>query len=306
MRAALTLPSPSDSQPFFAVSGIEAGSLTLPGERYIDPCRPSGLKWVVPTLAYLLRHSGSGEYFLLDMGIRKDHEKLPPAAVKFMEEYKPLMAERDVAEKLKDGGVDPSNVKHVCLSHMHWDHIGDPTLFPASTFIVGGPARRLIEGGYPHNPKSMFPSDLLPDGRTVFLEDADPRWAPIGPFERAVDWFGDGSLYIVDAPGHLPGHINVLARTSSDGGWVYLAGDSAHDWRLVHGTARIAEVRGTSGEVTFCGHRDKTASEKHIGRIRGLMQLSRVRVMLAHDVPWWEENRDKEGSGIWPGTIPSL
>ena len=47
-------------------------------------------------------------------------------------------------------------------------------------------------------------------------------------------------LYVVDAgDGHVAGHINVLARTSEDGGWIYLAGDSAHDRRLLTGPLNI-------------------------------------------------------------------
>lgn len=30
---------------------------------------------------------------------------------------------------------------------------------------------------------------------------------------RASDWFGDGSFYILDTPGHTIGHISALART---------------------------------------------------------------------------------------------
>lgn len=36
------------------------------------------------------------------------------------------------------------------------------------------------------------------------------------PFEKAVDFFGDGSLLILDAPGHMPGHQMALARTGED------------------------------------------------------------------------------------------
>ena len=122
-------------------------------------------------------------------------------------------------------------------------------------------------------------------------------YSPFGPFDRALDFFGDGSLYIVDAPGHLPGHVNVLARTSADGGWVYLAGDSAHDWRIITGEDRIATQ-------PMCIHADKEQAEAHIARIRELRANPRVRVLLAHDVPWYEEN--KGGDAYWPGEIKSL
>jgi hypothetical protein len=35
-----------------------------------------------------------------------------------------------------------------------------------------------------------------------------------------VDYFGDGSVFIVDAPGHLFGHVNLLARVGRGGGFI--------------------------------------------------------------------------------------
>ena len=113
--------------------------------------------------------------------------------------------------------------------------------------------------------------------------------------------FRDGSVYVVDAgPGHLPGHLNLLVRTSPDGGWIYLAGDSAHEWSLIHGTGKIGHH-----PIFGCAHVDVKATEAHLERIRTLMKENpRVRVLLAHDVPWYAENKD--GKAFWPGKIESL
>jgi hypothetical protein len=48
----------------------------------------------------------------------------------------------------------------------------------------------------------------------------------IGRF-KAVDWFGDGSFYVLDTPGHLLGHICGLARTTPDT-FILMGGDAAH------------------------------------------------------------------------------
>lgn len=46
---------------------------------------------------------------------------------------------------------------------------------------------------------------------------------------HAHDYFGDGSFYILDAPGHAVGHICALVRTtSSPDTFVFLAGDAVH------------------------------------------------------------------------------
>ena len=52
---------------------------------------------------------------------------------------------------------------------------------------------------------------------------------------KALDWFGDGSLYILDALGHMPGHLTMMVRTTSDPPtYLIEAGDAAHDPCLFH------------------------------------------------------------------------
>jgi len=262
----------------------------------------------VPSLSFVLHHSISKQNFVFDLGIRSDPENFPPGVRDMIKKIFPVRIPQDVATSLTKGGLSPENVTHICLSHAHFDHIGDPRLFPRAQFFVGAETRTLTTPGYPTDPDSKYPTDLFPEGRTTYLgAPADKGWEPIGPFQRALDFYGDGSMYIVDAPGHLPGHLNLLARTSSDGGWVYLAGDSAHDWRLLTPgggdilTGVNDEVRGL---VCYCSHSDKAVAADHISRIKKLMEVPRVHVLLAHDGPWYEKN--KGGEAFWPGKIPSL
>ena len=50
----------------------------------------------------------------------------------------------------------------------------------------------------------------------------------IGRF-RALDFFGDGSFYLLDAPGHDVGHLNGLVRTTSNPDtFIFLGGDTVH------------------------------------------------------------------------------
>ena len=47
---------------------------------------------------------------------------------------------------------------------------------------------------------------------------------------HAIDFFGDGSFYLLDTPGHAVGHMCGLARTtaSPDATFIFLGGDCAH------------------------------------------------------------------------------
>ncbi|RPD63693.1 Metallo-hydrolase/oxidoreductase [Lentinus tigrinus ALCF2SS1-6] len=297
----MSLPPPSPNQAYCHVSALDAGAVKTPLAWILDGASDDAFI-DVPALAFLIRHTSKPDLFLFDLGIRRDFATaLPPHTIKYLSEQLrfDIKVPQDVVEALAKGDTKPSDITHILISHLHFDHTGDASLFANAQVLSGEGARPLIEDGWPKNPTSAISQETLPEGRTTFL---DPEgWPALGPFPHALDFYGDGSLYIVDAgPGHLPGHMNVLARTSADGGWIYLAGDSAHEWSLIHGTGKIGHH-----PIFGCAHRDVSATEAHIGRIRTLMrENSRVRVLLAHDAPWYAENR--VGKAFWPGEIESL
>jgi len=252
-----------------------------------------------PSLSFLLQHSVNKKRLVFDLGIRKDWENSPSQIVNWIKTTYQVDIPQDVVDSLAKGDLSPLDIDTVCLSHSHFDHIGDTTPFSRSEFVVGGDTRDLfVNGFWPSNPDSPFPVNLLPTERTRFLVD----WEPIGPFPCAYNLYGDGSIYVIDAPGHLSGHINLLVRTSADGGWIYLAGDTAHHWNLLTGESTIA--CGHPGHHHSSAHQDKELAEQHIRRVRELLNIPRVRVLLAHDVPWYEEN--KGGAAFFPGHIKSL
>ncbi|KAH9940446.1 Metallo-hydrolase/oxidoreductase [Epithele typhae] len=300
-----SLPEPAKDQPYWNLSALESGFIDLPHDYLIDTA-PPGSRKTVPCLSFLLRHSKSSVNFVFDLGTRKDLSSFTPHYLERIAEMTFVVSvPNDAADSLAKGGLKPTDIDQVCLSHLHFDHIGDPTPYTAATFLVGAGSRPLLENGYPHDPTSLFDSRLLPPGRTRWLDPdaASEGWAPLGPFARALDLLGDGSLFVVDAgPGHVAGHVNALARTSADGGWAFLAGDSAHDWALLRGEAGVAR-HGAFG----CAHRDKERAEAHMADIRRLVEgYPRVRVLLAHDVPWYEEQARSGKKGFWPGVVESL
>jgi glyoxylase-like metal-dependent hydrolase (beta-lactamase superfamily II) len=201
---------------------------------------------------------------------------------------------------------------------VHWDHIGEPRDFPTSTFIVGHGALELLTGTSAslRGGHSFFEPDLLPEGRTVELSDPSVTinqktetnmttgsidfggsWEARGTLPQTFDVFGDGSLFVVNAPGHLPGHINLLARCP-DGHQIYMAGDACHDRRLLTGEKSIGEWEDAHGH-TCCIHADRKEAEKTIERIR-VLEKEGVEIIFAHDVQWENEPSNRSrffGSG---------
>jgi glyoxylase-like metal-dependent hydrolase (beta-lactamase superfamily II) len=187
------------------------------------------------------------------------------------------------------------------VPQVHWDHIGEPRDFPDSTFLVGNGALSLLKdtssslrGGH-----SFFEHDLLPQGRTIELSDPssshiphsyttkdinlDQVWKHYKHLPHTLDIFNDESVLIVDAPGHLAGHVNVLVQLS-DTHSVYLGGDACHDRRLLTGEKEIGEWNDAQGH-TCCIHADRKQAEETIRRIKQL-ESEGVEIIFAHDVEW--------------------
>ncbi|KZT68233.1 Metallo-hydrolase/oxidoreductase [Daedalea quercina L-15889] len=295
----MSLPPPRDKQAYCTISVLEGGFVDVPMAQIVDTAPPQEVMRL-PCLAFLLKHSTRPDTFVFDLGTRKDWETaFAPALVAMIKKWYGVDVPQDVIDSLEKGGLAPADVDHVCISHVHFDHQGDPRVFTNATVIAGAGSRALLTPGYPADPDAHFHADLLPEGRTRLVSPDDPEMVSVGPFASALDYYGDGSLYIVDAPGHLPGHLALLARTSPDGAWLFVAGDACHDWRLLTGEAGIAD-----GPRFGCVHRDKETAAETLAQVRALVQEPRVRVLLSHDVPWYDKN--KGGDAFWPGSLSSF
>ena len=166
---------------------------------------------------------------LFDLGYRKDWHRLVPQTVDLLETAWPgIKVEKDIVEILHEGGVGSGRdggVEAVILSHSHFDHIGSIAALPKDVDLIVGPTfREVMMPGFPTNKQSSFyEADF--DGRNVF-EVPFNREQRIGRFE-SCGYFGDGSVQLLNVPGHAPGHICVLLRTTPDT-HVLQGGDTTH------------------------------------------------------------------------------
>ncbi|KAL3298646.1 metallo-beta-lactamase superfamily protein [Colletotrichum asianum] len=189
-----------------------------------------GHTWLqCPAYVFLVEHPSSGRKLLFDLGVRKDFENLaPPIQQWFKESGTTCSVDKDVRDILEEGGIQPDEIEGIIWSHWHWDHIGDPSRFPTSTALIVGPGfKKVLTPGYPTNPSApLLDSDFA--GRELrelsFAESA----IRVGSFP-AIDYFGDGSFYILDAPGHTVGHVNALARVTTDpDSFILMGADTCH------------------------------------------------------------------------------
>jgi glyoxylase-like metal-dependent hydrolase (beta-lactamase superfamily II) len=394
-------PVASENQNYVTVHALSAGFLTWPEHYFVKPS-VEGTRNTVPSLAFLIQHhhatTGKLTRILFDLGIRKNIKTYPVALQKHLASNLSVTTEPDVSDSLALGNLTPQDINYVILSHVHWDHVGTPSDFRTSRFVVGkGSLELLASAGNPPpiGSQSFFEADLLPSERTTELpsvggvseagasrgtvvcsglpndiiepmveeyfslnvgpvksvelkfgeegcvatvsfelaEDAsravgmvdgvqvdgkplkvelvngaglkegglfsNVKWQKFGPLANVIDIFSDGSVYLVDSPGHLDGHLNLLARLGA-GKFLYLAGDACHDRRIMRGELEIATWKDLHGKEC-CIHADKEATEKTIELLVELEKMDGVEVVLGHDVEWLNEEGNKER--FWPGKM---
>jgi glyoxylase-like metal-dependent hydrolase (beta-lactamase superfamily II) len=121
---------------------------------------------------------------------------------------------------LKAIGVEPTDVEDVIVTHMHYDHIGNYTLFPRARYHLQEKEMAYCTGRHMCHPVLRHPFD--PEDVTVMIRRL---------FEGRVQ-FHDGADEL--APGvsvhHIGGHTMGLqvVRVATKRGWVVLASDASH------------------------------------------------------------------------------
>ncbi|KAF3016103.1 hypothetical protein E8E14_001944 [Neopestalotiopsis sp. 37M] len=203
--------------------------------RFFEPSI-KGHDWLAtPCFAFLIQHPTLNRSIVFDLGIKKDLENLPPPLLeRFKESGYTVDVPKHVREILDEGGVDTQSLEAVIWSHWHFDHTGNPSTFePGTKLIVGPGCKEKIFPGYPDNPTAAFLQKDI-EGREIVQLDFAQTPLAIGRFD-AIDYFGDGSFYLLDSPGHAIGHVCGLARVTAGGSgsdnkdsFILMGGDAVH------------------------------------------------------------------------------
>lgn len=110
---------------------------------------------------------------------------------------------RAAADQLDAAGYDRASLRGILLTHAHWDHASGLPDFPGTPVLVTAEERRFVDDG-------GYLSAVARSARDVKYETYGFEDAPYLGFAKSHDFYGDGSVVIVPAPGHTPGSVIVF------------------------------------------------------------------------------------------------
>ena len=117
-------------------------------------------------------------------------------------------------------GIDPAEVKDVIITHMHYDHVGNLSIFPNARFHVQDTEMAYVTG------RAMTHPILR---HSFVLSEVQAMVAMVYQ-DRAIFHDGDDDLVPGVTLHHFPGHARGLmaVRVNTKRGWIILASDTAH------------------------------------------------------------------------------
>ncbi len=168
---------------------------------------------------------------------------------------------KTLKSQLDEIGVEPATIDYLALSHIHADHIGNVSYFNNAALLVQ-------EAEY--NTLPALSKEMESTGLDMSVYAYLESHQSVTRLNGNYDLFGDGSVIIVSAPGHTPGH-QVLFVDLPETGPVILGGDfyltqkerqNAVASSLISDEKRLIEnlLKRTKADLWLC--HDKEQSER--------------------------------------------
>jgi len=211
--------------------------------RFSDTYAFDDLKVQFVFSCYLIKHGNN--YMLWDTGHSMTAPNVAPKI--------------SVVDQLAKLGVKPEQIQYVGISHYHGDHTGQVASFPQATLLIGQGDWNAITA-----PKPAAGVNAPPFAQWI------SGGGKIEPLPADKDVFGDGSVVILNTPGHTPGHHSLLVKLREKGNFL-ITGD------LVH----FHENYNSNGVPWFNVSRADTLAS--IDRFKKLAQTFKATVIIQHD-----------------------
>jgi N-acyl homoserine lactone hydrolase len=233
-------------------------------------------RWVwLPIPAFLVEHPERGPVLIdtaFDASVAVNPAESLGRASATMNTIR-MSADQAVPAQLRARGIDPADVRHVVMTHLHNDHASGIGPFADAEFVVEQREYEAASTGGFFQGYVRKHLDLTKNWRKV-----DVASAPAADgFEHVLDVFGDGTIRMAFTPGHTPGHCSILVNT--EGGPVLLAADAAYARRSIDERLVPMYVTGSTSDYKRSLETLAAWEQEHPG----------VPIICGHD-PWSRED----------------
>lgn len=199
-------------QPYRGVAGLTAHVIVTGFVELPQAWMYRGGSWLrttqLPVPVLVLQHPSKG-IVLVDTGVPKEtrSDRLWPNLFLIPNEgFVTLRASESLPERLQQAGIRREAVRWVVQTNLRAIRAGSLVDFPNATVVTARAERdHAVRASDGYDPELW--SNV---GRWQTIDFAESR--PVGTFRRAVDFLGDGSIYLIDGGGPTPGTMLVLAR----------------------------------------------------------------------------------------------
>jgi N-acyl homoserine lactone hydrolase len=252
-KAAPAQTPPAEAAAELSLTRFDCGKTTTIADvsRFSDVAAFKGLNIQLTFSCYLVKHGN--DYLVWDTG--------NPAATGATPA--PTAPKSSLVEQLAQLHLKPEQINFVGVSHYHGDHIGQVASFQQATLLIGrGDWDALNDAKNDSKPNPA----INPANFAHWISGG----GKVEPVSGDKDVFGDGSVIMLNTPGHTPGHHSLLVKLK-DKGNVLITGDLAH----------FRENYDINGVPTFNTNRADTLAS--LDRFKQLATNLHATVIIQHD-----------------------
>ena len=251
LASLISFSASTQNAPEVTLTRLDCGTSPGPSSvaRFSDAYAYEDKKLDITFSCYLIKHGD--DYLVWDTGNPyNDGKPSRPGG--------PVVKE-SLLQQLAQLNLKPEQIKYVGISHYHGDHTGQVGSFPQSTLLIGKGDWDVIAASTPSSMASAA---------------AFAHWISGGgkvePVPADKDVFGDGTVVMLNTPGHTPGHHSLLVRLKKMGN-VVISGDAAH----------FRENYDNDGVPSF--NTDRADTLASLDRIKHIVANLKATLIVQHD-----------------------
>jgi len=235
----------AQTPPEVTLTRLDCGTDAAPRDlgRFSDTFAYGDQKLLFTFSCYLIRHGS--DYMVWDTG--------------FVPGSNPNAPKVSLLDQLAQLKVTADQVKYVGISHYHADHTSQLPSLPGATLLIGRGDWDAVNAAKP-----------APGVNAAAFSHWTTGGGKAEPVVLDKDVFGDGTVVMLDTPGHTPGHHSLLVRLK-DTGNVLLSGDVAH----------FRENYDSGGVPGF--NTDRAATIASLDRFKQIAKNLKATVIIQHD-----------------------